>query len=134
VSEADVGFRWTAQRREIYDLLVAERDHPTATELFIRAKEHIPGISLATVYNCLETLSHGGLIRQVNCDRNPSRFCPNLREHAHFFDETTGEIIDVPYKEGLSFEDIFELPEGMQVKRADISLKGEFISPKTSPK
>jgi len=36
-----------------------------------------------------------GLIKQVNFVREPTRYCPNLHEHAHFHDETTGEIHDV---------------------------------------
>ena len=61
--EAPHGFRWTRQRREVYQVLLQERDHPTATELFLRAKAHIPDISLATVYNCLETLTQAGLVK-----------------------------------------------------------------------
>ena len=36
----------------------------------------MPTISLATVYNCLETLTQVGLVQQVNLDRGPSRFAP----------------------------------------------------------
>ena len=57
--------RLTRQRREVYDILMEQRDHPTATELFIKVKERVPTISLATVYNCLETLTGAGLVKQV---------------------------------------------------------------------
>lgn len=120
------GFRWTRQRREVYELLTQVRDHPTASELFIRAKEHIPGISLATVYNCLETLNQAGLVKQVNMDRGPSRYCANLREHAHLLDERTGAIIDVPLKRGVNFADLFDLPKGAVIEHAEISLRGTF--------
>lgn len=120
------GFRWTRQRREVYQMLLRERDHPTASELFIRAKAHMPGISLATVYNCLETLAQAGLVRQVNIERGPSRFCPNLREHAHFYDENTGQVLDVELREGVDLHSIFKLPRGARVSRADISLKGRL--------
>jgi Fur family peroxide stress response transcriptional regulator len=49
------GLRLTPQRRHVYEVLMAKRDHPTATEVFIRAQKRMPSISLATVYNCLET-------------------------------------------------------------------------------
>ena len=45
------GHRLTPQRREVYEVLLAQRDHPTATEVFMRAKQRMPSISLATVYN-----------------------------------------------------------------------------------
>jgi len=70
------GHRLTPQRREVYNVLLEERDHPSATEVFIRAKKRIPGISLATVYNCLETLVECGLAKQVNVEREATRYCP----------------------------------------------------------
>src|SRR5207302_7887500 len=50
------GLRMTDQRRAVYDALMGKRDHPTAVEVFMRVKTRMPTISLATVYNCLETL------------------------------------------------------------------------------
>lgn len=122
--EAPLGFRWTRQRREVYQVLLQERDHPTATELFLRAKAHIPDISLATVYNCLETLTHAGLVKQVNFERSSSRYCPNLQEHAHFYDEATGQVLDVELREGVDLHQLFKLPRGVRITRAEISLKG----------
>src|ERR1700735_1080395 len=78
------GFRFTAQRREVYDALL-KRYHPTAVDVFLRVQNKLSGISLATVYNCLETLTAFGLVRAVNHDRQPSRYCANLEPHAHFF-------------------------------------------------
>ena len=117
-------FRWTRQRREVYELLLGQRDHPTASELFLRAKAHIPGISLATVYNCLEALTQASLVKKVNIERNPSRYCPNLTEHAHFIDETSGTVLDVELREGIDLHEIFQLPPGVRITRADICLKG----------
>ena len=39
---------------------VEKRDHPTAEEVFIRAKRGMPEISMATVYNCLDALVRSG--------------------------------------------------------------------------
>ena len=63
------GQRPTKQREHIYALLLEKRDHPTADEIFARARIGMPTISLATVYNCLETLVETKLIRQVNFER-----------------------------------------------------------------
>lgn len=62
----------------------------------MRVQKKLPGISLATVYNCLETLAECGLVRAVNHDRQPSRYCANLDPHAHFFCEQCGAVVDVP--------------------------------------
>src|ERR1700761_872478 len=90
------GFRMTEQRRAVYDALMGQRDHPTAVEVFMRVKAKKPSISLATVYNCLETLTDCGLVRAVNHDREPSRYCPNLSEHAPLFCESCGGVLDIP--------------------------------------
>jgi Fur family peroxide stress response transcriptional regulator len=58
-------------------------DHPTAEQVF--ARQESAGISMATVYNCLDALVHCGLAKQVNMDRGASRFCPNMHEHCGFY-------------------------------------------------
>ena len=116
------GIRLTPQRRFVYEALMEKRDHPTALEVFLRAKERMPSISLATVYNCLEALTESGLIRQVNCDRASSRYCPNLVPHGHFFCKECGAVFDVPLK--TSLEASWEAPAGALVSHAVITLRG----------
>ncbi len=118
------GHRLTPQRREVYGVLLAERDHPTATEVFIRAKQKIPGISLATVYNCLETLVDCGLVKQVNVEREATRYCPNLQEHGHFICERCNTVFDVPLAGNSRSRKIWNLPEDFTVTHAEITLRG----------
>src|SRR5215475_6028551 len=89
------GFRFTPQRRQVYSVLLDERDHPTAEEVFIRAKHDMPDISMATVYNCLDALVRSGVARQVTVDRGATRFCPNIREHCHFYCDTCENVFDI---------------------------------------
>lgn len=117
------GLRLTKQRQIVYNTLMDQRDHPTASELYDRTKAILPGISLATVYNCLEALVKYKIVRQVNFERSSSRFCPNLIEHGHVLDELTGIIHDVVLKEGVRLEDFLELPEGACVTSAEFTLK-----------
>src|SRR5438552_2501296 len=98
------GLRFTEQRRHVYDVLIAKRDHPTAVEVFMRVQKKLTGISLATVYNCLETLTECGLVRMVNHDREPSRYCPNLEPHGHFFCDECGTVFDVPLRKQGSLD------------------------------
>ncbi len=60
------GFRFTPQRERVYSVLLKRRDHPTAEEVFIRAKQAMPEISRATVYNCLEALVQCGTDEHSN--------------------------------------------------------------------
>ena len=120
------GLRMTKQRKEIYRILMEQRDHPTANEVFMRAKEQLPSISLATVYNCLEALVEHHIIRQVNFERESSRYCPNLREHVHFHDAESGSLHDVDFKPGFKLSDVLDLPEGMKVEDIEITLRGKL--------
>src|ERR1041384_2306575 len=81
-------FRCTPQREHVYNVLLEERDHPTAEQVFLRAKKGMPDISMATVYNCLDALVKSGLAKQVNLDGGAMRFCPTMREHCHFYCES----------------------------------------------
>ncbi len=119
-----VGLRDTPQRRHVYDLLLTKRDHPTATEVFMRAKEGMPTISLATVYNSLETLVGCGLVKQVHVDREPTRFCPNLEEHGHFVCDQCHSVFDVDLASGRTVGRTWELPNNFTVTAHEVSLRG----------
>ena len=116
------GFRFTPQRQHVYEVLMEERDHPTAEEVFIRAKRDMPEISMATVYNCLDALVQSGVARQVNVDRGATRFCPNMREHCHFYCDTCQKVFDIE----LSHEGPagITLPKGFKAARFEIAIHG----------
>ena len=52
---------------------------------------------MATVYNCLDALVQCGLVRHVNLDRSATRYCPNMKEHCHFYCDECGGIYDVDF-------------------------------------
>ena len=114
------GIRFTKQREEVFAVLLQKRDHPTAAELFFRAKRRVPSISLATIYNCLEALVDSGLVKQVNLDRAPTRYCANLLKHSHFYCEFCREISDVE----TPFGGAWNLPPGFVVSQAEVSFRG----------
>lgn len=119
------GQRATKQREHIYALLLEKRDHPTADEIYARARAEMPSISLATVYNCLETLVETSLIRQVNFEREPTRYCPNLTQHAHFYCRESGDILDVELSDELINALMSALPEGFSAQHIDIAYDGQ---------
>ena len=118
------GHRLTPQRREVYNVLLEDRNHPTATEVFIKAKKRVPTISLATVYNCLETLVECGLAKQVNVEREATRYCPNLSEHGHFVCDSCGIVSDIPVAKGGSLTQFLKVPTGFSVNHSEITLRG----------
>jgi Fur family peroxide stress response transcriptional regulator len=118
------GLRMTDQRRAVYDSLMDQRDHPTAVEVFTRVRGTLPAISLATVYNCLETLSGCGLVKTVNLERGPARYCPNLEAHAHFHCESCGTVLDLPLRARRKPEDLWELPEQLFITHHEVAFRG----------
>ncbi len=106
------GLRMTKQRKVVYDVLLAHRDHPTAQTIFERVLQHLPKVSFATIYNCLDALVNYQVVRQVNFDREPSRYCPNTSEHGHFHDKKSGKIIDIGFKPDVDITQFLDLPEG----------------------
>lgn len=121
----DAGLRPTPQRELVYRLILEKRNHPSADELFARLKAQMPTISLATVYNCLESLVQCGLVRQVNFERAPTRYCPNLHEHAHFHDEVTGEVHDIDVPSELIARLRAVLPPGYDASSVELSFRGK---------
>ena len=118
---ATSGFRFTSQRRQVYDVLLQKRDHPTADEVFIRAKRAMPEMSHATVYNCLDALVQCGLVRQVQLQRGATRFCPNMEEHCHYYCDDCGDVFDVTMPADTH---AMPKPKGFKVDHYDIAVHG----------
>ncbi len=118
------GVRLTRQRRAVLDVIVAACDHPTAALIHERARQTYGNISLATVYNCLDTMVAAGIINQLNFDNGPSRYCANFEPHVHLLDDASQQVIDVQLRPGVKLEDVFTLPEGARICRMDACLHG----------
>jgi Fur family peroxide stress response transcriptional regulator len=121
---SDSGLRSTPQREVVYSVLLRKRDHPTAEDVFARVKPELPMISLATVYNCLETLVQCDLVRAVNFERGPTRYCPNLHPHAHFHDLATGATHDVELPADVLEKVKAVLPGHFKASSVEITFRG----------
>lgn len=105
----DRGWRLTAQRRVVAEVLDGDHVHLTADEVHARAAERLPEISRATVYNTLGELVVLGEVLEVSTDGRAKRYDPNAhRAHQHLVCAKCGAIRDV-LPEG---DPIGALPEG----------------------
>ena len=118
------GLRPTKQRNCVFRVINEKQDHPTADDIFVRVRRRLPTISFATVYNCLETLVGCGLVRQVNIDREPARYCSNLNPHAHFKCIKTGKIFDLPLDDLVLSKIASIVPRGFNADHFDLSFSG----------
>lgn len=88
------GLRVTPQRLAIIDVLYADRTHPSADQVFQRVRASFPMVSLATVYNTLNTLKSSGFLNEVTLENSGSRFDTRTEPHAHLICVQCGGIID----------------------------------------
>ena len=120
---ASRGLRSTSQREHVYGVLLQERDHPTAEQVFMRTKKALPDISMATVYNCLDALVKCRLVREVNLDRMARRYCPNMREHHHFYCDECGGAYDIDLSPDAP-KPAIPVPNGFRPTRYEITIRG----------
>jgi Fur family peroxide stress response transcriptional regulator len=81
----------------------------------------MPDISMATVYNCLDALVKCGLARQVTLDRGATRFCPNMREHCHFYCDSCDTVFDVALPGNST---VVPRPKGFKIDHYEIAVHG----------
>lgn len=91
------GIKPSAQRLAVAEYVLHTEDHPSADQVFSRAKKALPMLSRATVYNTLNLFCEKGLLRQLVLSEGKVVFDPNLERHHHFVDESSGRIHDIPW-------------------------------------
>ena len=119
----EAGLRPTRQRVALAKLLVETGPrHVTAEELFQEARSAGIPVSLATIYNTLHQFTAAGLMTEVVAGSGQSYFDTNPTSHYHYFDKTTGEIIDVP-EDAIQFTLLPEPPPGKVIDRIDVVVR-----------
>ena len=73
----------TRQRALILDIIRSDKCHHTADEIFSMAKERMPTISRATVYNNLHSLEAEKIIRRISGDGSSDRYDNAFIPHGH---------------------------------------------------
>jgi Fur family peroxide stress response transcriptional regulator len=63
----------TKQRQLVFEVVHNSCEHLTAEQVFNLAKEQMPTIVMATVYNNLNALTDCGLLRRVSIHGEPDR-------------------------------------------------------------
>ncbi len=96
--------RNTIQRDVVYEILKSEKTHPSAEELFIKAKQKCPDISLATVYRHLKAFLSEGKAIIVETEDKKVHYDGDVSNHSHFYCRNCAKIYD-----------IFETPTSLKV-------------------
>ncbi len=118
-----VGLRPTRQRMALAKLLFDSGDrHLTAEQLHDEAMAGGVRVSLATIYNALHQFTDAGLMCEVVVDSGRSYFDTNTSDHHHFYNETTGQLRDIPGDQ-ISVTSLPEPPDGMSIDRVDVIVR-----------
>jgi Fur family transcriptional regulator, ferric uptake regulator len=89
------GMRMTDQRRVVARVLSLAHDHPDVEELYRRAHEVDPHISIATVYRTVRLFEEAGIIARHDFQGGRSRYeeIPDTH-HDHLIDMKSGRVIE----------------------------------------
>lgn len=119
------GWRLTAQRRVVAEVLDGDHVHLTADEVHARAAAKLPEISRATVYNTLGELVSLGEVIEVSTDRRAMRYDPNAHQrHQHLVCARCGAIRDV-HPSGDPLRDLPDAERfGFAVSDVEITYRG----------
>lgn len=88
----------TKQRAVLLEIFRSEfacGQHRTADEILKEAKERMPEISRATVYNNLRSMEKEGLIRRITGDNGADFYDASFVLHGHLLCTECGDITDV---------------------------------------
>lgn len=85
----------TKQREVVLQVIREAEVHLTANEVFDNAKQILPSISFATVYNSLRFLKDAGHIAEIQFGNGASRFDRKLSRHDHAICNKCGKLVDL---------------------------------------
>lgn len=85
----------TKQREVVLRVVRTAYEHLTAAEVFDQARQLLPGISFATVYNSLRFLKEAGHIAEINFGSGATRFDRITSRHDHAICTRCGKLVDI---------------------------------------
>lgn len=125
----EAGLKITPQRVSVMEKLLMSKNHPTAEELFAEVSKTIPGLSLTTIYNTLDTFVEKGLIKKVKTDVGVMRYDSVTEQHHHLYSLVSDRVEDYfdPELDKL-LSDYFEKKQisGFKVSDIRLQLMGNF--------
>ena len=114
--------RYSCQRDTIRKIIYSTNSHPTADQVFIKAKKIIPNISLGTVYRNLKQLEKAGILQTIY-DGNIIRYDWKTEPHNHLKCKICGDLIDVDMPD-LIIQPDFEKKYKFEVDNVEMTIIG----------
>ena len=98
----EAGYRLTAARRAVVQVLEAANTPLSAQEVWQRGQQLQPALGLASVYRSLDLLEEAGLVRRVHQEDGCHGYMPASPGHRHaIVCRACGQAVEFPGCEGL---------------------------------
>lgn len=91
------GLRTTNQRLLVMQIIQHGQGHLDADEIYRRAREKNPRLSLSTVYRTLQTLKKYGLIEELHLDEGHHHYEKRTAQHHHLVCLGCGRVVEFRY-------------------------------------
>ena len=120
--------RPTKQRIKIAELWFnrVKTFHFTIEKLnkIINKKDNSENISLATIYNTIESFKKAGHLKEILTNNNTSYFDTNISSHHHFYDDQTSELTDINFND-VEVTKMPHAPKGKKIKDVEVIISLE---------
>lgn len=118
------GLRPTKQRLALCKVLFDRKEtfHFTIDNLKKKIEKSTKSkISLATVYNTVHAFKHKGYLKEISLQGNKTFFDTNSKSHHHFYDQDTGDLIDIK-NEDINVSKLPSAPKGKKIKDIEVTV------------
>ena len=118
------GLRPTKQRLAICKVLFDRKEtfHFTIDNLKKKIEKSTKSkISLATVYNTVHAFKKNGYLKEISLQGNKTFFDTNSSVHHHFYDEDTGDLMDIK-NDNILLNKLPTAPKGKKIKDIEITV------------
>ncbi|WP_186388568.1 Fur family transcriptional regulator [Stappia sp. TSB10P1A] len=125
------GMRMTEQRRIIARVIEGASDHPDVEELYRRAVENDPRISISTVYRTVKLFEDAGIIERHDFRDGRARYETVPEEHHdHLIDLKSGTVIEFRNEEIERLQEAIARKLGYKLVDHRLELYGVPLPPK----
>ena len=115
----------TKQREVVLRVIRDARGHLTANEVFGAAKELLPTISFATVYNSLRYLKDAGHIAEISFGSGASRFDRITHRHDHAICTECGKLVDIEMEHPAELVERAATQSNFKPESLEFTLRGK---------
>lgn len=114
----------TRQREAVLRVIRESNIHLTASEVFAAAKQMLPTISFATVYNSLRYLKESGHIAEIQFGNGASRFDRITHRHDHALCTRCGKLVDIEIDMPAGLVEQAEQESDFEAISVELTLRG----------